>query len=57
MDRPRCSTALEPYLDGVAADTLADEIQRGPRRPTAAVAVEVALDAGTVRIALGDVGG
>ncbi|MGD8486687.1 MAG: class I tRNA ligase family protein, partial [Chloroflexota bacterium] len=42
---------LEPYLATVAADVLADEIVRGPAA-TDAGAAEVALDAGTVTIAL-----
>ena len=46
---------LAPYLDGVAADVLADEIRHGLAAAGAVVAA-VALDAGTVRIALEDVG-
>ena len=47
---------LSPYLDGVAADVLADEIRR-EIVPEGSSAAEVALDGGTVRIALEDVGG
>jgi isoleucyl-tRNA synthetase len=42
---------LEPWLDAVAADTLADEIRR-EAPPTDLAAVSVRLDAGEVRIAL-----
>ena len=47
---------LAPYLDGVAADVLADEVRR-ETVPPGAVAAEVVLGAETVRIALQVVGG
>jgi isoleucyl-tRNA synthetase len=47
---------LDPYLLGVAADVLADDV-RGEVAPAGAVAAEVALTEGAVRIALEDVGG
>ncbi len=47
---------LAPYLAGVAADVLADEIGR-EAAPAGAAVSEVALDAGTVRVGLEDVGG
>lgn len=47
---------LSPYLDGVAADVLAEEIRR-EIVPEGSSAAEVALEGGTVRIALEDVGG
>jgi isoleucyl-tRNA synthetase len=43
--------ALGPYLEAVAADTLANAIRTGPP-PGGAPAVEVRLDAGEVRIGL-----
>ena len=43
--------ALDPYLASVAAETLADEIRRGPA-PGDAPAATVRLDAGEARIAL-----
>ncbi|MEA2025925.1 MAG: class I tRNA ligase family protein, partial [Chloroflexota bacterium] len=47
---------LEPYFATVAADTLADEVRRAAP-PEGSTAVEVALDAGPVTVALGDLGG
>ncbi len=47
---------LEPYLAGLASDVLADEVRRAPA-PADAAASEVALEAGSVSIALGDIGG
>ena len=47
---------LAPYLDGVAADVLADEVRR-ETVPPGSVAAEVVLGAETVRIALQVVGG
>ncbi len=47
---------LEPHLEGVAADVLADEIHRGPA-PAGATAAQLALGAGSVTVALEGVGG
>jgi len=47
---------LQPYFATVAADTLADEVRRAAP-PDGSTAVEVALDAGPVTVALGDLGG
>lgn len=47
---------LAPWFGSIAADTLADEVVRGPA-PRGGSAATLALDAGSVTVALGSGGG
>ena len=51
VDGPAQAERLAPYLDGVAADVLADDV-RHEAAPADAATVEVALTEGSVRVAL-----